>query len=131
MTSPSFPGPDDITRRVLPNGIVVLHRANMNSLSVVVTGYLSVGSIFEADAKLGLAGFTAQALMRGTMEHDFQQVYDALESNGASFGIDGGMHSTGFFGNALAEDLDLLIGTLAEIVRQPAFPNDQVERLRA
>jgi zinc protease len=131
LTSPSFPGPDDITRRVLPNGIVVLHRANMNSLSVVVTGYLSVGSIFEADAKLGLAGFTAQALMRGTMEHDFQQVYDALESNGASFGIDGGMHSTGFFGNALAEDLDLLIGTLAEIVRQPAFPNDQVERLRA
>jgi zinc protease len=131
LTSLSFPGPDDITRRVLPNGITVLHRSNMNSLSVVITGYLSAGSIFEVDAKLGLAGFTAQALMRGTMKHDFQQIYNALESNGASFGIDGGMHSTGFFGNALAEDLDLLIGTLAEIVLQPAFPTDQVERLRA
>jgi zinc protease len=131
LTSLSFPGPDDITRRELPNGIVVLHRANMNSLSVVVTGYLTAGSIFDEDSKLGLAGFTALALMRGTMEHDFQQVYDALESNGASFGVDGGTHSTGFFGNALAEDLDLLTGTLAEIVRQPAFPDDQVERLRA
>jgi zinc protease len=131
LTSLSFPGPDDITRRELPNGIVVLHRANMNSLSVVVTGYLTAGSIFDEDSKLGLAGFTALALMSGTMEYDFQQVYDALESNGASFGVDGGTHSTGFFGNALAEDLDLLTGTLAEIVRQPAFPDDQVERLRA
>ncbi len=131
MTSPSFPGPDDITRRVLPNEIIVLHRANPNSLSVVVTGYLSAGSIFDANDKLGLAGFTALALMRGTTEHDFQQIYDALESNGASFGIDGGTHSTGFFGNALAEDLDLLVGTLAEVVRKPVFPTDQVERLRA
>jgi len=131
LTSPSFPGPDDITRRVLPNEIIVLHRANPNSLSVVVTGYLSAGSIFDANDKLGLAGFTALALMRGTTEHDFQQIYDALESNGASFGIDGGTHSTGFFGNALAEDLDLLVGTLAEVVRKPVFPTDQVERLRA
>jgi len=116
---------------VLPNEIIVLHRANPNSLSVVVTGYLSAGSIFDANDKLGLAGFTALALMRGTTEHDFQQIYDALESNGASFGIDGGTHSTGFFGNALAEDLDLLVGTLAEVVRKPVFPTDQVERLRA
>jgi zinc protease len=53
-----------------------------------------------------------------------------LESNGASLGIDGGTHSIGFYGHALAEDLDLLIGTLAEALRQPVFPADQVERLR-
>jgi zinc protease len=97
---------------------------------VVITGYLSAGAIFEPDDKLGLAGFTALALMRGTTQHDFQQIYDALESNGASFGIDGGTHSIGFYGNALVEDLDLLTGTLAETLRQPVFPADQVERLR-
>jgi zinc protease len=102
----------------------------MHSLSVVITGYLSAGAIFEPDDKLGLAGFTSLALMRGTAEHDFQQIYDALESNGASLGIDGGTHSVGFYGHALAEDLDLLIGTAAEAVRKPIFPSDQVERLR-
>jgi zinc protease len=98
---------------------------------VVVTGYLYAGAIFESDDKLGLASFTALALMRGTAQRDFQQIYDALESNGASLGIDGGTHSIGFYGHALAEDLDLLTGTLAETIRQPIFPTDQVERLRA
>jgi zinc protease len=130
LTIHSFPGPDDIVRRELPNGIVVLFRPNMNSLSVVVTGYLSAGAIFEPDDKLGLAGFTALTLMRGTAQHDFQQIYDRLESSGASLGIDGGTHSAGFYGHALAEDLDLLTETLAETLRQPAFPTDQVERLR-
>jgi zinc protease len=110
--------------------MVVLFRPNMNSLSVVVTGYLSAGAIFEPDDKLGLAGFTALTLMRGTAQHDFQQIYDRLESSGASLGIDGGTHSAGFYGHALAEDLDLLTETLAETLRQPAFPTDQVERLR-
>ncbi len=130
MSTHSLPGPDDIVRRVLPNGIVILSRPNMNSLSVVVTGYLSAGAIFEPDDKLGLAGFTALGLMRGTTQRDFQQIYEGLESNGASLGIDGGTHSVGFYGHALAEDLDLLLGTLAEAMRQPVFPADQVERLR-
>jgi zinc protease len=126
----SLPGPGDITRSVLPNGIIVLARQNMSSLSVVITGYLSAGAIFETDEKLGLAGFTALALMRGTAQHSFQQIYDTLESNGASLGLDGGTHSISFYGHALAEDLDLLVGTLAESVRQPVFPPDQVARLR-
>jgi len=130
LTIHSLPGPDDIVRRELSNGITVLLRPNFHSLSVVVTGYLSAGAIFEPDDKLGLASFTALALMRGTIQHDFQQIYDGLESNGASLGIDGGTHSIGFYGHALAEDLDLLVGTLGETLRQPVFPADQVERLR-
>lgn len=130
MTLHSLPGPDDIIRKELPNGIIILARPNMSSLSVVVTGYLDAGAIFEAEDKLGLAGFTSIALMRGTALHSFQQIYEALESNGASLGLDGGTHSIGFYGHALVEDLDLLVGTLAESVRQPVFPTDHVERLR-
>jgi zinc protease len=130
LNSHSLPGPDDITRRIFPNGIVVLVRPNAGSLSVVISGYLNAGAISEPDDKLGLAGFTALALMRGTTQREFQQIYEALESNGASLGIDGGTHTTGFYGHALAEDLDLLTGTLAETLRQPVFPLEQVERLR-
>jgi len=52
-----------------------------------------------------VAGFTALALMRGTSQHDFSQIYEALESNGANLGIDGGTHTIGFYGHALTEDL--------------------------
>ena len=127
----SLPGPDDITRHKISNGIVVLARPNFNSPSVALTGYLAAGAIFDRDEKLGLADFTASALMRGTTRRDFQGIYDALESAGASLGFDSGTHTTTFGGKALAEDLDLLLELLSESLRQPVFPDEQVERLRA
>ena len=126
----SLPGPENITRVQLPNGITVLSRANFNSPSVVVQGYLEAGSLFDPDEKLGLGDFTAAALMRGTKQRSFQEIYETLEPAGASLGLGGGTHTTGFHGKALAEDLGVLLGLLAEVLRQPSFPEDQVERLR-
>jgi len=127
----SLPGPDDIHRRKLANGIVVLVRSNFNSPSVVVNGYLMAGSLFEPDEQLGLAGFTANALLRGTELRSFHEIYDNLESAGANLHVNGGIHTTGFGSKALAEDLDLLVELLAETLRQPTFPPEQIELLRA
>jgi zinc protease len=127
----SLPGPDDITRARLENGIILLSRANFNSPSVTISGILQAGALFDPDEHLGLADFTASALMRGTARRSFQQVYEALESCGANLGFDSSTHTTRFYGRALAEDLDLLLELLTECLRQPAFPTEQVERLRA
>lgn len=126
-----LPGPEDILRVALPNGIVVLARANFNSPSVVVQGYLEAGSLFDPDEKLGLADYTAEVLLRGSAKRSFLEIYDILESAGASLGFSGGTHTTGFAGKALSEDLDLLLELLADALRQPAFPEDQVEKVRA
>lgn len=130
-TLQSLPGPDDIARVELPNGIVVLARPNFNSPSVVLRGFLQAGSLLDPDEKLGLVDFTIAALMRGTAQRSHQQIYDTLEGVGASLGLNSATHTTGFGGRALAEDLDLLLELLAEVLYQPAFPPEQVERLRA
>jgi len=127
----SLPGPDDITRLVLPNGITLLTRANFNSPSVVVSGYLTCGSVFDPPEKLGLAHFTALSLMRGTARRKFQEIYDALESAGASLGFGASVHNTSFGGRALSEDLPLLLKLLTESLLTPVFPSEQIERLRA
>lgn len=127
----SLPGSDDITRFSLANGIVLLTRANFNSPSVVISGYIQSGSLFDTDEKLGLADFTASALMRGSEQRDFHQIYDALESCGASLSFSAGAHTAGFSGRSLVEDLPLLLSILSEVFRQPAFPAGQVEKLRA
>ncbi len=127
----SLPGPENITRAILPNGIAVLARPNFNSPSVVASGYLQCGGLFDPDEKLGLADFTASALLRGTQQRNFQEIYDSLESVGANLSIEGSTHSIGFGGKALAEDLGLLLGLVSEAFRQPVFPEVQVERLRA
>ena len=127
----SLPGRDDIGRLTLPNGITVLTRENFNSPSVFISGYLQAGGITDSDEKLGLADFTASSLMRGTARRSMQQIYELLESCGASLSFGAGVHTTGFSGRALIEDLPLLLELTSEILQQPAFPAEQVEKLRA
>ena len=127
----SLPGPDDITRITLPNGITLLARANFNSPSVVISGYLQAGSLYEPGEKLGMASFTAAALMHGTSGHSHQELFDILETAGASLGFDSATHTIGVSGRALSEDLDLLLDLAAECLRHPTFPPEEIERLRA
>lgn len=130
-TSHSLPGPQDITRIVLPNGIVILVRTNPLSPSVVISGYLRAGSLFDPIEYQGLAHFTASMLMRGTQHKNFQQIFNHLETAAASLGFGASVHSTSFGGRCLTEDLPMVIQLLAECLRQPVFPANQVERLRA
>lgn len=127
----SYPGEDDITRVELSNGIVILTRPNFESPSITLSGYIQVGALIDPDDKLGLADFTAIALLRGTKHRNFQEIFDVLESAGASLGFTGSTHTTGFGGKALAEDLGLLLELLADALRFPVFPDEQVERLRS
>jgi zinc protease len=131
VKSHSLPGPQDVLRQVLPNGIIVLARANFNSPSVMISGYLSAGSVLEPDEKAGLADFVATALMRGTEKYSFDALFNELETVGASLGFDASAHTTAFSGRALAEDVSLLLNLLSETLRQPTFPADEVEKLRA
>ncbi len=126
----SLPGPDDIHREVLSNGIVVLARSNFSSPSVTIGGYIASGSLLDPDDKLGLVDFATSALTRGTELHSFDELYNELESVGASLSFDSGMNSTGFHGHALVEDLGLLLRLLSETMRQPTFPRAEVEKLR-
>jgi zinc protease len=127
----SLPGPDDIHREVLPNGITVLSRSNFNSPSVVLSGYFEAGALFDPEEKLGLAEYTTIALMRGTKKRTFDEIYQALESVGASLGFNTGVHKSGFNGRSLAEDLPLLLDLLSEGLTMPIFPKAEVEKLRA
>lgn len=127
----SLPGPDDIYREVLPNGITVLARSNFNSPSVVVTGFFEAGALFDPDEKLGLAEYTAASLLRGTMNRTFDEIYADLESVGASLGFNTGVHKSGFNGRSLVEDLPLLLELLAEALTTPTFPKAELEKLRA
>jgi zinc protease len=127
----SLPGPNDIYREVLPNGITVLARSNFNSPSVVVSGFFDAGALFDTDEKLGLAEYTVLSLMRGTKQRSFDEIYNALESVGAGLGFSTGVHKAGFNGRSLAEDLPLLLDLLCEALTSPVFPKTEVEKLRA
>ena len=126
----TLPSSKNITRVVLDNGIVVLVYENFAAQSVVLSGSLRVGSAYEMPAQNGLASLTSAALMRGTKRRDFTAIHSALEDVGADLGVSGGWYRTNTSGKALAEDLPMLIDLLADVVREPAFPESHIDRLR-
>lgn len=126
----SLPGPENITRVVLQNGITLLVYENFAAQSVVISGVLNAGSIHDEPAHAGLAAITASALMRGTQHRDFNAIHESLEHNAADVSVSAGSHKANLYGKALAEDLPLLIDILGDVLRYPVFPAQQVERLR-
>jgi zinc protease len=126
----SMPGPDDIVRRELDNGIVVLIRENHASPAVLVAGYLPVGAIDVPAEQAGLAALTAAALMRGTTRRTFEQIYHEIESVGAAVNLSAGGHTTRFGAKSLAADLGLLLDVLADAMCRPTFPEKEIARLQ-
>ncbi len=125
-----YPNANTIHRRQLPNGITVLIYENFVTESVVIEGLVRTGSLAESAAQAGLANMTASLLMHGTETRSFEQIYDALESVGAEVGFSSGYHITSFSGQGLVEDLELLLELIAHSLRQPTFPQAQVEQIR-
>ncbi len=129
-TKYSLPNESNILRATLANGITALVYENPNVQSVVVAGALDAGSLFESPQQNGLSAMVAGALERGTTNRDFDTLHTILEENAADLHVGAGKHKTRFGGKALAEDFPLLVELLADTLRNPAFTEIQVERLR-
>jgi len=126
-----YPSSETIHRHVLPNGIIILAYENFASESVVVEGLVRAGSIADPVGKEGLSSFTASALMRGTAKRNFDTIYEDLEAVGADLAINSSKHSTDFGAGCLVEDIDLILDLLAEALRNPTLPTNQIEQLRS
>lgn len=131
MSKNQIPNAQTIRRHLLDNGITVLIYENPASRTVVLEGGLWAGSVGETRATAGLASMTAGLLLRGTTRRTFEQIFDELEGAGASLSFTTGYQMTEFSGEALAEDLDLLLELLADGLRRPTFPAEHVEKVRA
>lgn len=124
----AFPGPDDISRVELDNGITIITRSNFNSPTLSINGYIHSGSIFDPDNKLGLSYLTAVGLMTGTAKNDFQSIYNEIESVGARLGFSSGTILTSFNAHCLSEDLMLILTLISQSLRSPTFPEKEFSR---
>lgn len=126
----SLPGPHDVTRHQLANGLTILVRENWTSQAVVLHGVLRVGSAHDTPASAGLAQFTASLLTRGTTRRSFASIAESVESVGATLGLGSGVFLTTFGGKCLHDDLPMLADILGDVLREPSFPAEHVERVR-
>lgn len=117
-------------RHVLPNGITLLVLENPANPTVSVTGYLKAGSYFNPPEQHGLSRLTADMLSKGTMRRSKLEIAEALESAGARVSFSGNTFTVSIGAQALSRDFGLVISTLAEELREPEFPADELEKLK-
>jgi zinc protease len=119
-----------IDRRELPNGLVMLGHANPISPSVVFRAMIRTGAVHDQPERAGTARLTGSMLQRGTARHSFEALNELTDSEGVSIATDVGRQTTDVTVKCLVEDLDLAIGVLTEVIRQPTFPPEQLEKVR-
>jgi zinc protease len=114
----------------LDNGAVFIVYPNPAAPAIALRGMIGAGAIFDPPGKPGLADFTAAMLSRGAGERSAADLADALEFVAADVDLSGGIQVANVSGRCLKDDLALALEVLADEVRRPTFPEDQVSLQR-
>lgn len=114
----------------LPNGLTVVIRENHNNSTVNVAGIVRAGKIHDPAGRPGLGSFCVQMLANGSTRHSKLELAEIIEGAGIDCGFTPSRESFSFGGRSLSEDFPLLIDLLAEQLLMPAFPADEIEKLR-
>ncbi|HEX7874964.1 MAG TPA: pitrilysin family protein [Sphingobium sp.] len=122
-----FPG---VEQARLLNGIPVVFARRATVPVVRVSVSFDAGNAADDRAKLGTAGLTTALLDEGTTTRNSIQIAEEQERLGAAISAGNSMDSTNVGLYALKPNLDASLALLADIVRNPAFAPQEVERLR-
>jgi predicted Zn-dependent peptidase len=116
----------------LKNGLRVIllesHRVPTFAMQMVI---LSGGLSDPADHH-GLANFTASLLREGTTTRKSKDIAEQLETLGATLSTSAGLASftSTVTTSGLIENLDPALDIFADVVRNPNFPQDEVEKYK-
>ena len=117
-------------RTTLANGLRVIVTPMPGRALVAASLALRTGAVDEPLAIAGATVLAARALTEGTEVRDAIALTEATERLGASLHAESGWDATSAGLDVPATRFEPAMALLAEVVRRPAFPDSEVERLR-
>ena len=89
------------------------------------------GGQYDPSISRGLASFTAAVVDEGTLQRNSKELSEAVEGRGGFLDAGAGWDGSSVSISLLSSQLDFGVDLLAEIVQQPAFDDQEIERWRA
>jgi zinc protease len=105
---------------------VETHKVPLIQIAVV----LRAGASSDPQGKPGLAHLTAEMLDRGAGKRSALELSDAVDHLGAELSASAGWDATSVSLSVPSERVGEALGILADVVRNPTFPLDELERVR-
>jgi zinc protease len=121
----------DIQRRVLDNGLIVLHVKRDNIPVMVATLLVRAGQADEPADKAGLASLTASLLSEGTSTRTSEQVSEDVEFIGANLSASAGSDYTTVSLSVLKRHMDKGFELFSDVLLHPAFQDSEVSRKKS
>ncbi|MDA7880728.1 insulinase family protein [Akkermansiaceae bacterium] len=122
---------EEILEHTLANGLRVVLQRDTKVPVVYSQTALLAGRLSESPENAGLNQLLASLLLKGTTRRDALSIAETLEDLGASIRPSSGNNSFMLSSYCLRDDLPQVIDLLAEIISEPSFPGDSIERERA
>ena len=118
----------DYQRTTLTNGMTVYLMEDHDLPLVSGQAWIKTGSRLEPADKIGLASITGEVVRSGgTQSHSPDELNQLLEQKAASVEVSVGESSGQAGFSALSEDLDSVFNLFAEVLTEPAFPQDKID----
>ena len=114
----------------LDNGMRVLVVAKPGLPLVSARLGFDAGSADNGAGKAGLAALTADLLTQGTRTRTAPEIAAQIEGLGATIGAGAGADFTNIYTNAPADVFPQAVALMADLVRNPAFTAEELERQR-
>jgi zinc protease len=114
--------------RSLPNGMQVITVLHHEQPAVTMRLLVRAGSAQDPQKKKGVASLVASLLDQGTATRSAQQIADQIDSIGGAMGTGSGPDLTFVNAIVMKDSFDLAMNLLADVVRNPAFAPEEIER---
>ena len=112
------------------NGITVIYQQDKSSLMTHAVAFIKGGNCEEKKGQVGITTFLQRMLLKGTDGRSADQIAEGIESLGGSLGAD---LSNDFLQISLTVPTRYFregFGIFADVIRNPAFPENEVEKER-
>jgi predicted Zn-dependent peptidase len=117
-----------IVRDVLDNGLRILTERMTQVRSISIGVWLTRGSRHETAERGGIAHFVEHMLFKGTGTRSAEDIAQQIDSIGGQLDAFTAKEYASYYIKVLDEHLPLAIDILSDIVRNPAFSLDDIER---
>ncbi len=117
-----------IVRDALDNGLRLLTEQMTQVRSISIGVWLTRGSRHETEAQGGIAHFVEHMLFKGTATRTAEDIAQAIDSIGGQLDAFTAKEYASYYIKVLDEHLPLAIDILSDIVLNPAFAVEDVER---
>jgi predicted Zn-dependent peptidase len=117
-----------LQKTVLENGISVLSEQLPHFNSVSVGIWFKVGSRDERDGEKGICHFIEHTVFKGTKNRTASQIVKEIEAVGGTINAFTTKEYVCFHARVLGKDLSLALSVLSDLVRDPLFDPEELER---